>query len=396
MIRTDIGQQQFNRSIDLSAGEHTKVEFSLEGKARIHGKISGPAMGTGRPVYTLSLTSEGEQEYASFSTLSDMDSNYVLAGLPPGSWVVHLEANSQEAGISISKAVDLVAGGNVELNFEVVLAGLEGSVTSSDGQKLPGALIWAAPWTDGMFIPGSRSRISRLREHATESGEYSLLGMKPGRYVYTVELDGYGLEQGLIEIPDEETILQKNFTLEPEARLEVTLCDRNGSEINEANCLIRRSDAYSILPLARLDEYLPDRRVFSGATTGIYTIRVEAEGFFPAEAEAECRSGKTTSTSVTLRRPGSLSLRIISPEGMTIPDFPLQILDMETGTDVTQWLEQGLVVSSTSATATDDVGELTLQNLPEGAFRIRSQDLFATITVSAGTLTGPEVIQQSR
>ena len=394
-IRAGIGRQAFYREVLLSAGEHAHVEFTLQGGARIHGRIRGPALQTQTFSFALVVSREETQECSDFATRVGLDSSYVLAGIPPGTWIVHLEADATRTGVSIPKRVELVANSDVELDFQVLLAGFEGTVTSRDGQRLAGALVWVAPWDDGMFITGSRSRVSRLMAYATESGEYGLLGMAPGQYVYTVEFDGYGLEQGLLEIPDEETILQKDFTLEPEGRIEVMLLDRSGSKVQEAACTIRRSDSDSILRLSQLDEYLPDRRIFAGATTGIYTIQVQAEGFFPAESQAECRSGKTTTTSLTLRRPGSLHLRILSKEGMTLPDFPLLIIDMETGTDVAEWIQQGLVTSTTSSTVTDDVGELTLQNLPEGRFQIQSQNLTATVTVNAGALTGPEVLQQS-
>jgi len=393
-VRADIGQQQFNRTVELAAGKHTQVEFTLEGGARLHGRITGTALKTRQLKLLLSVSSKDQPNRPDFITTVAADSNYAFAGLPAGPRLVLLRADAKDAGINVSKPVELVAGEDLELDLHVQLTGVEGMVRSSEGRKLSGALIWAGPWEEGLFIEGRRSDYHSLSTNSDELGTYNLFGMEPGTYVYTVELPGYGLEQGLFEIPEEETVVQQDLTLAPEARLEVLPSDRTGAPVTDVDCFLRRSDEYSIIPNNPLDEYLPDRLVFGGAATGIYTVHVEADGFFPSDTEVACRAGETTTASVTLRRPGSIQLRIVSPEGMTLPDFPLQIIDTETGTDVAAWIEQRLVTSSTSATATDDVGELTLENLPEGRFQIESQNLSATVTVVADTLTGPKVLVQ--
>ncbi|MBI4881079.1 MAG: carboxypeptidase regulatory-like domain-containing protein, partial [Planctomycetes bacterium] len=224
---------------------------------------------------------------------------------------------------------------------------------------------------------------------STPDGSYFLAGVKPGTYGFGARAEGFGRVEETITVVDEESVVRRDVVLEPEALIEVVVKDRAGALLAAAECSVVRADGSGMAPLRVREEWLPERRVFYGAASAEYTVRAAAESFFPAEVQASCRSGQTTNLTMALRRKGALRLKVITAAGAPARSMPLEVIDVETGTSASAWLAAGLVTSAPSPAVTDEKGELRLDGLPEGTYRVSAPGCTVTARVAAGEETGP-------
>ncbi|MBI4880744.1 MAG: carboxypeptidase regulatory-like domain-containing protein [Planctomycetes bacterium] len=393
--RADLRDRRMNQRFELAEGETRSLTFSLAGGARIHGRLIGPASSPlFRRLWVVSALLERPDLFDHTSS-PDHHGYYVLSGIAPGRRVVFVEPADAGTGFRVSRTVDLLPGSDIELDFPLPLSGMQGTVAARGGGPVVGALIQMLPRDPAASAAAETPYPLRLETRSNESGAYEIVGAQPGSYAFSVKAAGFACEEGMIQIADEEAVVQQNIVLEKEARLEVVLSDRAGSPVLSTACTVERADGASLQPLRALPELLPDRLVFEGAATALYRARVRAEGFFPAEQTASCTSGTTTTLPITLRRPGSLVIRLVSPAALPAAQVALDVLDLQTGARAADWIAAGLVTSSTSSSATDLDGEIRLDGLPEGRFRISAPGASKEIDVLPGAVTGPVTLQQA-
>ncbi|MBI4881711.1 MAG: hypothetical protein HY812_18920, partial [Planctomycetes bacterium] len=91
----------------------------------------------------------------------------------------------------------------------------------------------------------------------------------------------------------------------------------------------------------------------------------------------------------------SLVIRLVSPAALPAAQVALDVLDLQTGARAADLIAAGLVTSSTSSSATDLDGEIRLDGLPEGRFRISAPGASKEIDVLPGAVTGPVTLQQA-
>ncbi|MBI4881117.1 MAG: carboxypeptidase regulatory-like domain-containing protein [Planctomycetes bacterium] len=322
-------------------------------------------------------------------TKPDEQQHYVLPGVPPGRRVVWVESEDVGSGFRISKVVDVPPEGDIELDFHVPLSGIEGVVTRADGSAVVGALILVRPRESLGRAPGEIAFEESQEATSTPDGSYFLAGVKPGTYGFAARAEGFGRVEETITVVDEESVVRRDVVLEPEALIELVVKDRAGALLAAAECSAVRADGSGMAPLRVREEWLPERRVFYGAASAEYAVHATAEACFPADVSALCRSGQTTVLSIALRRRGALRLKVVGAAGLPAPSVPLEVIDTETGTSANTWIAAGLVTSAPSSAVTDEKGELRLDGLPEGTFRVSAPGCAVTARVAAGEETGP-------
>ncbi|MBI4881387.1 MAG: carboxypeptidase regulatory-like domain-containing protein, partial [Planctomycetes bacterium] len=329
--RADLRDRRMAQRFELAEGETRALTFSLAGGGRVHGRLVGPAASPlFRRLWVLSSLAE-HPDLVDQATSPDHHGYYVLSGIAPGRRVVYVEPADAGTGFRVSRTVDLLPGSDIKLDFPLPLSGMQGTVSARGGGPVVGARIQMLPRDPAASAPAETPYPFRLDTRSNESGAYQIVGAQPGSYAFSVKAAGFACEEGMIQIADEEAVVQQNIVLEKEARLEVVLSDRAGSPVLSTACTVERADGASLQPLRALPELLPDRLVFEGAATALYRARVRAEGFFPAEQTASCTSGTTTTLPITLRQPGSLVIRLVSPAALPAAQVALDVLDLETG-----------------------------------------------------------------
>ena len=82
----------------VQAGQTTTVDFSLEATP---GTISGTvtSAGTGLPIVGV-LVEVNYNNAVLYSTLTDSSGNYIITGVPPGSYEIHAHATGYQTGLT--------------------------------------------------------------------------------------------------------------------------------------------------------------------------------------------------------------------------------------------------------------------------------------------------------
>ncbi|MBI4881381.1 MAG: carboxypeptidase regulatory-like domain-containing protein [Planctomycetes bacterium] len=394
-VRDDIDGCSFHKYLRLRPGETQTVAFTLAGGARISGRVTGPALSDSFRRLAVSAASADDPVRFDLYTVTDHFYRYVLVGVPPGRHVVTVQTEDFGAGFTVSRTVDVLPGADIQLDFHLPVSGLRGKVTDSGGTPLVGAVIYVRAW-DAARDAFDDSPHGQIQQTAVsdECGSYFVTGVSPGAYAFSAKAAGCAWAEGLFEIPDEETVVEQDIILEKDGRLEVLVSDRAGTLVTGATCTVQRDGVHYATPLTALAESLPDRLVFAGAATATYRVRVRADGFFPADETVSCASGTTATLRIALRRPGSLAIDLVGPDGAAATHAPVEVQDLESGAFAGDWIVAGLVTSSTSSSTTDAHGELRLDGLPEGRFRVRALGVAKDVDVLPGALTGPIRLQQ--
>jgi hypothetical protein len=152
------------------------VDLVLERGAAIHGLIRGLSPTEIQKAEVYATAGSGGWQTANVSA----DGTYHLAGVPVGTVKVGVGVNSSVAGIrSIpSKTVEVPAGGDLEVNFDVPTGtSVQGRVTR-DGKPMTSANVQFASAEVGVDSYSSAS--------VDDRGAYELKGLGPGKYNVTV------------------------------------------------------------------------------------------------------------------------------------------------------------------------------------------------------------------
>ena len=100
---------------------------------------------------------------------------------------------------------------------------------------------------------------------------------------------------------------------------------------------------------------------------GDYDFFADHPNYWPTSATL----GTTEETPhvIQVRRRGDLRVTVRTAGGVKAPGASVRIVSDEFETDVTQWVQSGLVSASPASLTTDEDGELVLEGLPHGEYR---------------------------
>ncbi len=128
--------------------------------------------------------SSGGDAYAE-SVRTGADGRFLFPGLAPGPYVMGIQKSGYEAGVRVSRSVEINADGD-QVDVPVDLrrsAAVSGRVVDPDGDPAPNAAVVAAEWDTSR---GRRTLRQIQAGHTDDLGEFRLHGLAAGPYVIAV------------------------------------------------------------------------------------------------------------------------------------------------------------------------------------------------------------------
>lgn len=105
---------------------------------------------------------------------------------------------------------------------------------------------------------------------------------------------------------------------------------------------------------------------------GRYQVHVNSTGYWPTWHELELRGGGQVHSIEALRL-GELVLRLRDVEGHALPGLAVEGIALELGESVSSWAQSRRIHARPAELRTDVAGELRLQGIPRGTYRLRIQ-----------------------
>ncbi len=155
--------------------------------------------------------------------------------------------------------------------------------------------------------------------------------------------------------------------LSGEARLEIPLQD-DGVPCPHVPVLLRDPTAFFTI-----GEYTSDAAGtidIAGLSEGPHRLALNDPRYWPSEHTVEA-SNSGSSKPVEIRRLGGLSIEVLDPGGVRVGGVPVELVSVEFGIPVAQWLSQGLVLCGESGLNTDLSGRIQVDGLPHGTYSWR-------------------------
>ena len=361
------------QQVELVAGETTRVEFSLKDTGRIRGRITGAPIERELRRFSIAARDPEERTRHTRSTESNAQNEYVLDGLPSGRHLVTLASFDSGDRLLLRRLVDVVAGEETRLDFELGDLVIQGAIVDERGDPIMGAQFDARQDD----IPGSHRAVSGV------DGRFSLSGLHEGTWRYSARADGRAQLDGQVELVEGTTIEPLSLRLEPESILRVSVVDVAGAEVEHAAVVDCRPAAMpGAAGLRREGRDTRGRIVVRGARADEYVLHVRADGFFPERAVVRGIAGSDVDVTVTLRRPGTLDLRVLGRDGAPLRAVIPSVVDQQTGESARDWLRTSLVQTTPDGLRTDDSGRLRIDGLPEGAYRVEVAGMIRTVDVA--------------
>ncbi len=154
----------------------------------VRGLIRSAADGVPLPGGEISLagaaTDESGGAYAE-SVRSGPDGRFFFTGLPVGEYVLGIRKSGYEAGVRVSRSIEIAADGD-RVDLEVELrrsAAVSGRVVDPDGDPVPDAAVFAAEWDTAR----GRRTLRQIKSGRTDDrGEFRLHGLRAGPYIVGV------------------------------------------------------------------------------------------------------------------------------------------------------------------------------------------------------------------
>jgi Carboxypeptidase regulatory-like domain len=358
----------------IRAGEETTLNATFADGLAVRGSIRGEvarAYSGGFAAFAY-VWSDGKWISREFSEVRRSDFGFAIYGLAPGTYKISVESVDRQPMLAAARIVELTPDTPCVLDFEFGDRVLEGWVSDGTGQPIGGAALSFIfdLGEDLANASGANSAASSTATSASD-GRYAVAGLIPGFYRARVDAEGYARHRDRIAVDDRVPIAQHDFALDPECRLRIEVVDRAGSSVPNRTITVlpigseRASDRHDA---SRLDS--DGFTLVKGVGTGEYSLTIDAPGLFRHRSVIACVAGEKRDLRVALRR--FAPLRVIARDALGAPlkDVPFQIIDVETGDEVSAWIADGRIAAAVASTTTDEKGALNLAALPEGRYRI--------------------------
>ncbi|MFC7370130.1 carboxypeptidase regulatory-like domain-containing protein [Fictibacillus iocasae] len=279
---------------------------------------------------------------------TDVNGNYIVEGLPPGSFTVIVTApdfSSSFTGIAVSPGENLT---NINFNLTPDSGSIAGQITNSTtGSPIVGATI-VVRTTTGVFVASLPSG---------PFGNYVIEGLAPGSYNLTVSQDNFAT-QVIGATVQSNTQTAANVALVPSVgRISGTVTTNAGTPITGSNIQVKLYNDQDVLIQTLLAE--PDGTfVFTDLAPGNYTVNANAPTFAANTVAAIVNANVTTAITVPLSG---------LPATLTGSVSNSQTGDPIAGATVTVQNFNGVVLATT-VSGQDGTFEFT--NLPAGTLEV--------------------------
>nr|WP_308346208.1 carboxypeptidase regulatory-like domain-containing protein [Priestia aryabhattai] len=303
------------------------------------------------------------------STLSDVNGQYILTGLPEGTFTISASATDF---MTQSQTVTLTPNETKTLNFTLSSnpASLSGIVTDAQTKApLTGTLV-------EVLVVGATIPVKSTLTDA--NGHYLVSGLAEGGYRVVISADNYGAQPFRIVLtPGEQETL--NAALQPNpASIQGTVTDaQTGNPISGAGVVTVITGSGIIVASAKTD--LNGNYIISGLAPGSYDVIFSADNFASQTSTVHLVPNETeTINAVLTPNPATVSGRIVNAG---------------TGAPITNALIQAFTTGGTFVTSTLSGvnGQYILTGLPEGTFTISASATDFMTQSQTVTLTPNEI-----
>ena len=321
----------------------TTVNFQLATDiGQIDGYITDFNLGT--PLASAIVTVFNQSAVVA-SGVSDTNGFYLIGGLPPGSYIVTVQAPDYQAS---SQAAVVQSGMTTLSSF-----GLLSDPGSIQGVVQSGSSPIVSAFVSVSVLQGNTVISSTLTDG---NGDYLITGLQPGNYVIKAGAAGYQLGVQGVSVVADQTVTA-NFSLSPDpGTISGTVTD--AITLNPiAGASVQILQGTTLLSSGLTDSN--GNFIFPSFAPGSYTITVSAAGYQTFSISTQVVSDRTTTTAIALQdNPGTLSGTVIDSSSMQ----PISGVIID--------LLQGLALVAT--TQTDANGQYILSQLPPGSYTLRA------------------------
>lgn len=271
------------RSVIIEEDQTTTITILVEeGEGTIEGSVTNA---TDAPI-AQALVEVSQNNTVVNSTLTDAHGDYVITGLAPGTYVVHVSQVNYQSAL---QQVDVLVNRTSVADFVLAAnpGAIEGRVTDADNnQPLIGALI--------EIIDGNIVIASTLTDSL---GHYSIKGLPFGDFTVHVTADNYQNKTSVASVISNQTTTV-NFALlsNPGAIVGTLRNSSNDAPINAALIEVFLDDVLLFTSRSDGDGHFS----ILGLAPGEYTIRLSADGYDTQTIVITIVAGEETSISVSL------------------------------------------------------------------------------------------------
>ena len=363
---------------ERSPGDSVAFDFELSPGAVIRGRVTdsnGHAVPAARITATRTQQMFGVEGSTVRQTLSDAQGAFTLDAVPVESLM--LAADHDEFLESSPHSVDVPASKQVE-GVSLTLDGggsLAGFVRWPDGSPAAGVSIFAdvdPAYRVGLAaLSGNRGSTSRTKSDA--SGVFHLRGLGNGPFILRAHAKSAGTARKDGLRPGQEGI---EIVLSPKVGLRGLIVDQEGAPVPEFSIFMARVSAGDLVRLTgggrRMDVKSADGSFhMQDLEEGTWTIQVQGDGLIsPGSLEVQLpQAPGTPPWTIAMLRSGTVSGRVLSPEGL-----PIEGAKVSASTGPGGW-QSLLVTEGFPLVATSGAqGSYSIAGIPPGGISLSAEN----------------------
>lgn len=285
-------------------------------------------------------------------TQTDDDGRFLIEGVEPG--VLQVSADAEAYQEQVRTGIEVAAGQDLEFNFELRTgAVVEGTVTTSDGEPVAGALLNIRRQVEGeAYLSGGASGQSDVE------GRYRIDGVPTGPASISVFHASRERLKKSVEVRPGTTVV--DLVLERGFEVSGQVVDAYGKPVGGAAMSIQalRPEGLRVssgpVQMSRADGTF----TLTGVEAGELAVTAEREGYAPARSEAFEVAGDVTGLLLELRRGATLKGRIVGLELDELGSLEIMAFNPQGG------MRQGRV---------DFAAEYAFEGLGPGRWFLRAQ-----------------------
>lgn len=254
------------------------------------------------------------------SVISDANGNFMVAGLPPGSYTVVVSAPNYTTE-TVAAMIENGQTTTINITLNEDPGTLTGSVRDTNNDPIAGGSVTVQISTGTGIIVATTV--------TAPDGSYTLPNLAPGNYTVVAAASNFqAAAQGVTIVSNGTSIVNFNLAADPGSISGIVTNEQTGTPIIGANVQVRVQDSSGVVIATVLTDD-NGQYVVNGLAPGIYTVVVSATNFQTNAATVQVTSNQTVDGSVSLQpNPGQISGTVVDSVGSTpVPGASVNIVN---------------------------------------------------------------------
>ncbi|MGG4167943.1 carboxypeptidase regulatory-like domain-containing protein [Rossellomorea vietnamensis] len=254
------------------------------------------------------------------SVITDSNGNYMVSGLPPGSYTVVVSAPNYTTE-SVAAMIENGQTTTVNVTLNEDPGTLTGFVRDTNNVPIPGGSVTVQISTGAGIIVATTV--------TAPDGSYTVPNLSPGNYTVVAAASNFqAATQGVTISSNTTSIVNFNLASDPGSISGIVTNAQTGTPIIGANVQVRVVDSSgAVIATVLTDEN--GQYVVNGLAPGIYTVVVSAQDFQTNAATIQVISNQTRDGSIALQPdPGQITGTVVDSVGSNpIPGASVSIVN---------------------------------------------------------------------